>query len=62
MTYPGIHVLKNDLEPVQALADIGRESRGDSNSHREHDDCRKSRQVCGRHLDEKVIEQVGLLA
>ena len=46
---------------MQALTDIGSKSRGDSHSHREHDNRRKLRQVSGRDVNEEVIEQIGLL-
>lgn len=61
MTYPGIHVLENHLEPVETLANVGLHSSGDSNGHREHDDRRKSGQVGGGYVDKEVVKQVSLL-
>jgi hypothetical protein len=61
MTYPWIHILENHLEPVETLANVGLHGSGDSNGHGEHDDRRKSGQVGGRYVDEKVVKQVSLL-
>jgi hypothetical protein len=59
--YPGVHVLEDHLEPVEALANVGLHGSGDSNGHGEHDDRRKSRQVGRRNVDKEVVEQVSLL-
>lgn len=61
MTYPGVHILENHLEPVEALANVGLHGSGDSNGHREHDDGRKSRQVGGRYVDKEVVKKISLL-
>ena len=61
MTYPGVHILENHVEPVETLPNVGLHGSGDSNGHREHNDRRKSGQIGRRNVDKEVIKQISLL-